>query len=70
MPYHLLPFALLKCYEITLRKEVERLCEIGVLRRVNRSEWGAPTFIIPEKDQTICFISDFSKLNKLRYLIP
>jgi len=63
-PYHSRPFALPKCYEKTLRKEVERLCKIGVLRRVNCSEWGAPTFIIPKKDQTVRFISDFCKLNK------
>ena len=48
----------------TLRKEVERLCKIGFLRRVNRSEWGAPMFVIPKKDQTVRFISDFRKLNK------
>ena len=63
-PFHSRPFALPKCYEKTLRKEVERLCKIGVLRRVNRSEWGAPTFIIPKKDQTVRFISDFRELNK------
>ena len=63
-PYHSRPFALPKCYEKTLRKEVERLCKIGVLRRVNRSEWGAPTFIIPKKDSTVRFISDFRELNK------
>ena len=37
-PYHSRPFSLPKCYEKTLRKEVERLCKIGVLKRVNRSE--------------------------------
>ena len=63
-PYHSRPFSLPKCYEKTLRKEVERLCKIGVLKRVNRSEWGAPTFIIPKKDQTVRFISDFRELNK------
>ena len=40
-PYHSRPFSLPKCYEKTLRKEVERLCKIGVLKRVNRSKWGA-----------------------------
>ena len=63
-PYHSRPFALPKCYEKTLRKEVEWLCKIGVLRRVNRSEWGATTFIIPKKDQSVRFISDFRELIK------
>ena len=48
----------------TLKKEVERLCEIGVLKRVNRSQWAAPTFLIPKKDGSVRFISDFRELNK------
>ena len=37
---------------------------IGVLKKVNRSEWAAPTFIIPKKDGSVRFISDFRELNK------
>ena len=44
--------------------EVERLCKVGVLKKVNRSEWAAPTFIIPKKDNTVRFISDFRELNQ------
>ena len=63
-PYHARAYPIPKSYEKTLRMEVERLCKIGVLKQVNRSEWGAPTFIIPKKDKTVRFITDFRELNK------
>ena len=63
-PYHARPFPVPKVHERTLKVEVERLCEIGVLKKVNRSEWASPTFIIPKKNNTVRFISDFRELNK------
>ena len=53
-----------KAYEQSFRLEVDQLEKIGVLYKVNRSQWGAPTFVIPKKDKTICFITDFRELNK------
>ena len=32
--------------------------------KINRSEWAAPTFLIPKKDRSVRFISDFRELNK------
>ena len=47
-----------------LKKEVERLCELGVLKRQLTSELASPTFIIPKNNKTARFISDFREVNK------
>ena len=46
-PFHAKPFPIPKVYEKTLKIEVNKLVDIGVLKRKNNSEWPAPTFIIP-----------------------
>eukprot|EP00804_Cyclotella_cryptica_P025222 CCRYP_010335-RA/>CCRYP_010335-RA protein AED:0.59 eAED:0.59 QI:0/-1/0/1/-1/0/1/0/208 len=48
----------------TIIKELNRLCELGVLEFQPASEWASPTFIIPKKDNTVRFISDFREVNK------
>ena len=50
----------------TLKKEINRLIKIGVLKKIDISQWAAPTFIIPKKNDTVRFISDFRKLKKRR----
>ena len=49
VPYHARPYPIPKAYEKTLKLEVERLCKVGVLKKVNHSEWAALTFIIQKK---------------------
>lgn len=63
-PFHAKPFPVPHAYERTLQMEVNRLCQIGVLKKVNRSEYASPSFIIPKKDDTVRFINDFRELNK------
>ena len=63
-PYHARAFPIPNIHEQTFKKDLDRLVSIGVLRKVNRSEWAAPAFIIPKKDGRVRFISDFRKLNK------
>jgi hypothetical protein len=48
-PYHAKAYPIPKAYEAVLQMEVKRLCKIGILKKVNHSEWAAPTFIIPKK---------------------
>ena len=63
-PYHACAYPILCAYKLTLKMEVDQLVKAGILRKVNRSEWAAPTFIIPKKDKTVRFITDFRELNK------
>jgi hypothetical protein len=49
---------------------VETLCKLGVLERQPASEWALPSFLIPKKDKTICFLSNFWEVNKRLVLKP
>lgn len=64
-PYHAKPYPIPHIHENPTRKEVERLCKLGVLAPCLDSEWGAPSFIIPKKNLTVRFLSDFRKLNSM-----
>ena len=44
-PYHAKPFSIPKIHEETLKTEVNRLINIGVLKDKNYSKWAAPTFL-------------------------
>ena len=63
-PYHVKTFPVTRIHEIPFIQELEWLEYIKVIKKVNRSQWGAPTFIIPKKDSTVRFISDFIDLKK------
>ena len=63
-PYHSKAFPIPRCHLETLKVEVQRLCNLGVLKKVNRSQWATPTFVIPKKDGSMGFISNFRELNK------
>jgi hypothetical protein len=63
-PYHGRAFPVPKVHKDTIIKEVERLCQLGVLERQAASEWALPSFIIPKKDKTVRFVSDFQEVNK------
>jgi hypothetical protein len=63
-PYHGQAFPVPKMHKDTLIKEVERLVKLGLLERQPSLEWARPSFIIPKKNRTVCFLSNFWEVNK------
>ena len=63
-PYHGKPFPVPRIHELTFKQELDRLEYLKVIKKVNRSHGGAPTFLIPKEDSTVRFISDIRDLNK------
>ena len=68
-PYHGRPFPVPQLHKDTIKKEVERLVEIGVLKPIQESERASSSFIIPKKSidpnkpGTVRFLSDLRALN-------
>ena len=52
-----------KSHEAVLNKEAERLFQLGVLAKLNISEWGSPTFIQPKNNLMVRQLSNFRKPN-------
>ena len=47
-PYHAKSFPMLIIHKPTLKKKVDGLIKIGVLKKINYSQKAAPTLIIPK----------------------
>jgi transposase InsO family protein len=64
IPHFSRPFPVPQIHEQALKTEIKRLVKLGVLKWTNAQDWAAPTFILPKKDGSVRFISDFRKLNE------
>ena len=68
------PYSVPQLHMEVFRKELQRLCDIGVLKRCGPSEWGLPSFIIPKKDGKVRWVSDLRERNKaikpVNYTLP
>ena len=63
-PYVGRAYPIPKCHQDVFRKEVDRLENLGVLKWEGDSEWGSPTLIVPKKQGTVRFLTDFREVNK------
>ena len=74
LPIFCNPYPIPIIHQPVFKKELQHLIEAKVLKRIERSEWAFPTFLIPKKDGRVRWISDFRRLNKLitrsRYFLP
>ena len=52
-PYYGKPFPVPRIHEITFKQEINRLEALKVIKKFYRSQWGAPTFLIPKKVEVI-----------------
>ena len=52
-PYHAKPYPVPYSQEQKLKEEVNRLCEQGILRNINKSEWACPMFTISKPDGSL-----------------
>ena len=63
-PYHARAFPVPCFHDQTFGETVEMYVRQGILRKINISQWAAPSYIIPKKNGQARFITDFRELNK------
>ena len=60
-PYHDRPFPVPRVHKKTIIKELNRLCELGVLEFLPAPEWASASITTPKNDKTVCFIKVLDK---------
>lgn len=64
-PHHSKPYPVPHSQEQKLKAELERLCQYGIMRKINRSEWACPMFTISKPDGSLRSLADLRELNKV-----
>ena len=63
-PHHGRAYPIPQAHKEVFKREVDRLVGLGVLKHEPDSRWGSATFIIPKKQGTVRFLTDFREVNK------
>jgi hypothetical protein len=64
-PVHSRPYPVPQIHLKTFKKELDHLARIGVLAAQQEMEWALLSFIIPNKDGRVHWISNLRQLNKV-----
>jgi hypothetical protein len=62
-PFATKPFSIHHVHVKTVKTEIKRQKDIWVITSDLDSPWASPCFIIPKKDGTVRFLTDFRRLN-------
>jgi hypothetical protein len=63
-PYHAKLYPVPQAYKGTTKREIQRLCDLGILKRDHDSKWAVATFIQPKKTGDVQVLTDFRRLNQ------
>ena len=63
-PFNIIYYPVPRINRGEFRKDLKRLLEIGVLTPVQQSQYDTLVFIIPKKEGTVRFITDYLRLNQ------
>ena len=63
-PHQGRPYPIPQAHYSIVKKEIERLEQLGVLRRTSPTGWASPSFIIPKKNGEVRVVTDYREVNK------
>jgi len=63
--YHAKPYPVPFSQEKKLRAELERMCQYGIVRKNNNSQWPCPMFTIAKPDGSLRSLADLREVNKV-----
>ena len=67
-PYHGKKFPITRIHELTFKQELDIIEGLKVINKVNRSQWGAPTFPKQNKYSTVRLSLTLDNLTNVYYV--
>ena len=64
-PINCRPIPIRQSKVLEVKRDIQELCDLGVLEPTGPSRWSFPSFIVPKKDGSARVVTDFRKLNHI-----